>query len=261
VPRGGIGVKRLLKYINRAGEREEGATALTTRPRPAKPRRPPANLRRKAVRADQALAAWYGAPRRRSRRDPVSSLVHTILSQNTSDTNSGRAFQRLRQRFPSWAAVRDAPVGAVIEAIRPAGLGVLKAPRIQAVLRRITAERGALSLDFLRRWPVGRAKAWLRSLSGVGPKTAAIVLVFALGKPAFAVDTHVYRVGTRIGLIPRGMPVEAAHDWMEALVRPARYGPFHRLLVRHGREICRAGRPRCEICPARRLCDFYAAKA
>ncbi|HET8998129.1 MAG TPA: endonuclease III [bacterium] len=219
--------------------------------------RPPAALRRKAARIDRILEDAYGPPRRRSRRDAVATLVHTILSQNTSDTNSGRAFDRVRARFRSWAALRDAPLEAVIEAIRPAGLSALKAPRIQAVLRRITAERGALSLDFLRRWPVGRAKTWLRSLDGVGPKTAAIVLVFGLGKPAFAVDTHVDRVGRRIGLIPEGMSVEDAHEWMEALVRPERYGPFHLLLVRHGREICKAGRPRCEICPARRICDFF----
>ena len=221
--------------------------------------RPPAALRRKAARIDRILEDAYGPPRRRSRRDAVATLVHTILSQNTSDTNSGRAFDRVRARFRSWAALRDAPLEAVVEAIRPAGLSALKAPRIQAVLRRITAERGALSLDFLRRWPVGRAKTWLRSLDGVGPKTAAIVLVFGLGKPAFAVDTHVDRIGRRIGLIPEEMSVEDAHEWMEALVRPERYGPFHLLLVRHGREICKAGRPRCEICPARRICDFFTA--
>lgn len=230
---------------------------MNRRVRPARPRRPLAALRRKAARIDRILEGAYGPPRRRSRQDAVATLVHTILSQNTSDTNSGRAFDRLRARFHSWAALRDAPLEAVVEAIRPAGLSALKAPRIQAVLRRITSERGALSLDFLRRWPVGRAKTWLRGLDGVGPKTAAIVLVFGLGKPAFAVDTHVDRVGRRIGLIPEGMSVEDAHEWMEALVRPERYGPFHLLLVRHGREICKAGRPRCEICPVRRLCDFF----
>lgn len=187
-------------------------------------------------------------------------LVLTILSQNTTDVNSGRAFERLRDRFRSWAAVRDAPPRMVVEAIRPAGLGTLKAPRIQAALRTITQERGGrLSLDFLRRWPVGRAKQWLRRLHGVGPKTAAIVLVFGLGKPAFAVDTHVHRVGRRIGLIPGQMSAEQAHEWMEALVRPSRYGEFHLLLVRHGREVCRAARPRCEVCPVRDVCRFYAA--
>lgn len=216
-----------------------------------------ASLRRKAARVDAALQAAYGRPRRRAHRDPVSTLVLTILSQNTSDVNSARGFARLRARFADWASVRDAPVASVVEAIRPAGLGVLKAPRIQAALRRITEARGVLSLGFLRRWPRARAKAWLRTLPGVGPKTAAIVLVFGLGKPAFAVDTHVERVGRRVGLIPLRLSVEAAHEWMEAVVPPRRHGPFHLLLVRHGREICKAGRPRCEICPIRRLCDFY----
>ena len=218
---------------------------------------PPASLRRKAARIDRMLEARYGAPRRRSGPDPLSMLIHTVLSQHTSDTNSHRAFERLRERFPSWAILRDAPVEAVIDAIRPAGLSRLKAPRIQALLKRITAERGRLSLGFLRRWPVGRAKVWLRTLDGVGPKTAAIVLIFGLGKAAFPVDTHVYRVGRRIGIIPEVLSVEEAHDWIEALVPPARYGPFHLLLIRHGREICKAGRPRCAVCPVRRQCDFF----
>jgi endonuclease III len=228
-----------------------------TEPRP----RPAAALRRKAAHVDRVLEACYGRPRRRRRRgDLVGTLVHTILSQNTTDVNSDRAFERLRERFRSWEAVRDAPPGAVVEAIRPGGLGALKAPRIQSALTTITQERGGrLSLEFLRRWPGGRAKLWLRRLHGVGPKTAAIILVFGLGKPAFAVDTHVHRVGRRIGLIPQQMSAVQAHDWMEALVPPRRYGAFHLLLVRHGREVCRAGRPRCEVCPANRLCDFYAA--
>lgn len=220
-------------------------------------RRPPAALRRKAAQVDRLLEASYGAPHRRQRLDPVSTLVLTILSQNTSDTNSHRAFARLREKFPSWEAVRDAPTPRVVEAIRPAGLAALKAPRIQAALRRITEEWGVLSLDFLRRWHPARAKAWLQNLEGVGPKTAAIVLVFGLGIPAFPVDTHVFRVGKRIGLIPDGMTADDAHAWMEALVPPRRYGPFHLLLVRHGREVCRARVPRCPVCPVRALCDFY----
>jgi endonuclease-3 len=190
--------------------------------------RPPAPLRRKAARIDRMLEARYGAPRRRSRLDPLSTLIHTVLSQHTSDTNSHRAFERLRGRFPSWEMLRDAPVEAVVDAIRPAGLSRLKAPRIQALLRRVTAERGRLSL-----------------------------LIFGLGKAAFPVDTHVYRVGRRIGIIPDRLSVEKAHEWIEALVRPARYGPFHLLLIRHGREICKAGRPRCAVCPVRRHCDFF----
>jgi len=221
--------------------------------------RPPAALRRKAARADRLLERYYGRPARHRQSDPLSALIGTILSQHTSDINSHRAFARLRARFPSWGAVLDAPVEAIVDAIRPGGLGVLKARRIHAVLRRIVSERGAPSLGFLRRWDGPRARAWLRRLEGVGPKTAAIVLMFALGKRAFAVDTHVYRIGRRMGLIPEGLSVEAAHRWMEALVRPGRHRPLHLLLVRHGREICKAGRPRCPVCPVRGLCDFYRA--
>jgi len=219
--------------------------------------RPPRILSRKAERVDRTLEAYYGAPQPRRARDPISSLIRTILSQNTSDVNSDLAFARLRARFPTWEAVRDAPLAEVIAAIKPAGLARQKAPRIQRILRQITEERGALTLDFLRELPVEEARAWLLNLDGVGPKTAAIVLLFSLGKPAFPVDTHVYRVGTRLGLIPQGMRVERAHAWMEALVPPERYGPFHLLLIRHGREICRAQRPRCPICPLQRWCDWY----
>jgi endonuclease-3 len=221
--------------------------------------RPPAALRRKAARADRLLERHSGRPARNRRSDPLAELIGTILSQHTSDTNSHRAFTRLRARFPSWEAVLDAPPGAVVDAIRSGGLGVLKARRIHAVLRRIVGERGAPSLDFLRRWDGRRARAWLRSLEGVGPKTAAIVLMFALGKRAFAVDTHVYRIGRRMGLIPDRLSLEEAHPWMETLIRPGRYRPFHLLLVRHGRELCKARRPRCPLCPVRGLCDFYRA--
>lgn len=235
-------------------------TRARRRPPPAVRRRPPAALRWKAGRVDRLLEARDGPVRRRRRSDLVDVLVRTILSQNTSDANSDRAMARLRSRFRSWATVRDAPLGAVVDALRPAGLAALKAPRIRAALTTITEEgAGRLSLAFLRRWPADRAKQWLRGLHGVGPKTAAIVLVFGLGKPAFPVDTHVYRVGRRVGLIPEDMSVEQAHDWMEALVRPERYGAFHLLLVRHGREVCRAGRPRCEVCPVRGMCKFYSA--
>lgn len=220
---------------------------------------PRAGLRRRAARADRVLERYYGPPAPRRRSDPLSALIGTILSQHTSDINSHRAYMRLRARFPSWGAVLDAPVGAVVDAIRPGGLGVLKARRIHAVLRRIVSERGAPTLNFLRRWEGQRARAWLRSLDGVGPKTAAIVLMFALGKRGFAVDTHVYRIGRRMGLIPERLSVEEAHPWMEALVQPARHRPFHLLLVRHGRELCKASRPRCPLCPVRDLCDFYSA--
>jgi endonuclease-3 len=224
-------------------------------------RRPGAALRRKALAVDWALLAFYGPPRRQRRLDPVGTLIAAILSQHTTDANSDRAYTNLRARFPTWEAVRDAPLEVVAEAIRPAGLAAQRAPRIRAVLRAIPEEGGRPSLEFLRRWPVERAKAWLRALPGIGPKTAAIVLLFGLGRPAFPVDTHVYRVARRIGLLPPGVSQEAAHDWMERLVPPERYAAFHLLLVRHGRRICRAQGPRCGVCPVRGLCTAYRSGA
>lgn len=219
---------------------------------------PPVRLRRKAAAVDGVLRRRYRLRPWRS-RDPLGMLISTILSQHTSDTNSGRAYTQLRRRLATWEAVRAASTAQIAAAIRPAGLASLKAPRIHAVLRRLARERGRLSLAFLRRWPRERARAWLRSVPGVGPKTAAIVLQFGLAKPAFAVDTHVDRVGRRLGLIPPRMSTEDAHAWMEALVPPSRYGPLHRFLVRHGREICTARQPQCEVCPLRRWCDYAAA--
>lgn len=216
---------------------------------------PPGRLRRKAAAVDRVLRRRYHLRPWRP-RDPLGMLIGTILSQHTSDTNSDRAYARLRRRFQTWEAVRAASTGRIAAAIRPAGLSALKAPRIQTVLRRLGRERGRLSLAFLRRWPRERARAWLRGLPGVGPKTAAIVLQFGLAKPAFPVDTHVDRVGRRLGLIPPRMSTEDAHVWMEALVPATRYGPLHRFLVRHGREICTARAPRCEVCPVRRWCDY-----
>ena len=219
---------------------------------------PSAAVRRKAAAVDRVLRRRYRLRPWRS-RDPLGMLIGTILSQHTSDTNSDRAYTQLRRRFATWEAVRAASTAGIAAAIRPAGLASLKAPRIHAVLRRLKRERGRLSLAFLRRWPRDRVRAWLRSVPGVGPKTAAIVMQFGLAKPAFAVDTHVDRVGRRLGLISPRMSTEDAHPWMEALVPPARYGPLHRFLVRHGREICTARGPRCEVCPVRRWCDYAAA--
>jgi len=189
-------------------------------------------------------------------RDPVATLVSTILSQNTNDVNRDRAFERLRARFPTWEAVRDAPLPELIEAIRPAGLAPTKGPRIQEALRRITEERGEISLDFLAGMEVEEARRWLLSLPGVGPKTAAIVLCFALGKPAFPVDTHVHRVARRLGLIPERTSREKAHELLEAIVPPEIYYPFHLNLIAHGRAVCHARAPRCEDCVLREECAY-----
>jgi endonuclease-3 len=190
-------------------------------------------------------------------RDPVASLVSTILSQNTNDVNRDRAFEQLRERFPTWEAVRDAPLDDLVDAIRPAGLGPTKAPRIQEALRRITDERGKISLDFLADWGVEKARAWLLSIPGVGPKTAAIVLLFALGKPAFPVDTHIHRVTRRLGLIPEKTSREKAHELLETLVPPDIYYLFHLNLIEHGRAVCHARNPAHDQCVLRDDCAYY----
>ncbi len=217
-------------------------------------------LKEKARQVHQRLLAFYGEPLWRNPLPPLDELVSTILSQNTNDVNRDRAFDTLRARFPTWEAVRDAPPDAVIDAVRVAGLANQKGPRIQAVLRAITAERGKLSLDFLADWPVEKARAWLQGFKGVGPKTAAIVLLFSLGKPAFPVDTHIYRVSGRLGLRPAKMSVEAAHTHLEALFPPETYYAAHLNLIRLGREICTARKTHCDRCPLQTLCDHAQEK-
>lgn len=208
----------------------------------------------------EILADTYGFPEWRPFLPPVDELVSTILSQNTSDTNRDMAFQSLRQRYPSWEAVRDAPVQDVISAIRSAGLSNQKGPRIQSALRSITNGEGEISLDFLNDLSVEEAKAWLTSLNGIGPKTAAIILLFAFGRPAFPVDTHVHRVTKRLGLIHPRTTADQAHDVLEAIIPADEYFPAHLNIIRHGRQVCQARRPLCEICPLTKHCDYYLAQ-
>ncbi|MDX1663479.1 MAG: endonuclease III [Candidatus Promineifilaceae bacterium] len=205
----------------------------------------------------ELLVEVYGMPEWKAHRPPVAQLVSTILSQQTTGPNRERAYRQLRQRFPTWKDVIEAPLAEVQEAIRPAGLASQKAPRIQAALRTILHERGELSLNFLAEMPVDEAKRWLRRLKGVGPKTAAIVLLFSLGMPAFPVDTHVHRVTRRLGLIGPQVSADKAHEQLEMIADPEAYYPFHINLIRHGREICRARAPQCAICPLQDHCDYY----
>jgi len=191
-------------------------------------------------------------------RDPVATLVSTILSQNTNDVNRDRAFKRLRERFPTWEQVRDAGQEELVDAIRSAGLAPTKAPRIQEALQRGTSRAGNITLDFLADMPLDKARAWLLDVPGIGPKTAAIVLLFALGRPAFPVDTHVHRVTRRLGLIPEGTSREKAHDLLEELTPPEIYYPFHLNLIAHGRAICHARGPECDRCLLSDQCAYYA---
>jgi len=206
-------------------------------------------------RAHDLLLEAYGDHVRRP-RDPVGTLVNTILSQNTNDVNRDRAFGRLRERFPTWEQVRDAEEETLVDAIRPAGLGPTKGPRIQGALRTITEERGEIELEFLDEMELEEARGWLLDIPGVGPKTAAIVLLFALGRPAFPVDTHVHRVALRLGLIPEKTGRAKAHRLLEDLVPPGIYYPFHLNLIAHGRAVCHARKPECARCILHDECAF-----
>ena len=214
-------------------------------------------LLEKAQIVHQRLLQRFGEPSWRMPLPPLDELISTILSQNTNDHNRDLAFERLKARFSTWEAVRDAPSDEVIDAIRPAGLANQKGPRIQNLLRQITRERGNLDLSFLKDLPAEEARAWLMRFNGVGPKTAAIVLQFSLEKPAFPVDTHIYRVSGRLGLRPRRMSVEQTHDHLASLFSPRDYGVIHLNLIRLGREICLARNPRCQECPLMDICDDY----
>lgn len=213
-------------------------------------------LTKKALTIHRILIEQYGDRQWHPRLDPVGELVSTILSQNTNDVNRDRAYAQLRERFATWEAVRDADPDALREAIRPAGLANSKGPAIQRALRHISKERGEINLDFLAEMPLDEAKKWLISLSGVGPKTAAIVLLFSFNRPVFPVDTHVHRVSGRLGLIGPRISREKAHDVLAALLPPETYYTFHLNLIRHGRQICSARQPRCESCPLLALCDY-----
>ena len=215
-------------------------------------------LAERAIAVHTRLLNLFGEPTWRNPLPPVDELVSTILSQNTNDINRDRAFNSLRKRFPSWEAVRDAEPALVIDAIRQAGLANLKGPRIQAVLREVTAQRGSIDLEFLRDLPPDEARTWLTQFKGVGLKTSAIVLLFSLGKPAFPVDTHIYRVTGRLGLRPSKMNVEQAHPYLEALFPPETYYAVHLNLIHLGREICQSRRPLCPDCPLQNLCVYYA---
>jgi endonuclease III len=206
----------------------------------------------------ERLLEFFGFPEW-NESAPLDELVLTILSQNTNDRNRDVAFTRLRAVFAAWEEVRDAPLMAVIEAIRPAGLANQKGARIQQVLREITAERGNLDLEFLRDLEREEARQWLLKFKGVGPKTAAIVLQFSLNKPAFPVDTHVHRVTGRLGLRPEAMDAEQSHTYFEGIFSPDVYGPAHMNIIRLGREICTARRPDHAVCPLRDVCAYYQA--
>jgi endonuclease-3 len=205
------------------------------------------------------LRDLYGRPVNNPHGHPIAELVRTILSQNTNDRNRDVAYERLRAALPTWVDVRDADVEVIEEAIRPGGLAPSKAPRIQQVLRELPEEDGEPTLDWLTEADRDEAIEFLVGLDGVGRKTAACVMIFALGRPEIPVDTHVYRVGGRLGLFPAKASFERAHDEMLAITDPADAYELHINLITHGRRVCRP-KPRCEECGLRRMCPWYRAR-
>jgi endonuclease III len=209
-----------------------------------------------AMEVHNRLLAYYGEPQRKPQRPPLDELVLTILSQNTNDSNSGRAWEMLRSRFPNWRTVCEADVEEVAEAIRVGGLANIKAPRIQGILDHLREERGELDMSFLHDMSVEEAREYLLDLPGVGQKTAACVLLFSLHKPAMPVDTHVHRVSLRLGLVPAKTSAEKAHQALEALLSPDTYYPVHLNMIRHGRTLCTARNPQCDVCPLSDICAY-----
>jgi endonuclease III len=200
------------------------------------------------------LRKEYGPLDPPRRLDPLEELILTILSQNTSDVNRDRAWAALRTRYPTWEAMARARPRQVAAAIRPGGLANVKAPRIVAVLREIRAREGGFDLSWMHGASDREIIEYLASLPGVGPKTVACVLAFSLGRPALPVDTHVHRVAERLGMLPAGTPAARAHAILAEVVPPRLRISMHVGLIRHGRALCRAGRPRCEQCPLQDLC-------
>ena len=205
---------------------------------------------------NRLLASVYGDRPWRSRNDPLSELVTIILSQNTSDVNSFRAYDSLKECFPSWIEVAQADASQIEEAIRSGGLSKVKASRIKVILNLILKERGDLSLDFLADLPLDEAKAWLQRLPGVGPKTVACVLLFSLGRPVFPVDTHVYRVAKRLGFISNGISVEQAHRVLGEMIPDEDVYRMHMNMVDHGRKICKSQKPKCPECVLKEICPW-----
>ncbi len=214
------------------------------------------SIQRKVRQVNSILTREYGLKEMPGDDDPVDTLVETILSQNTSDANSGRAFAALKRKYPDWERMIDASPEKVADVIRSGGLADIKARRIIGALRRLKTEHGKITLDFLVGMTPDEAEAWLSSIDGVGPKTAAIVLLFSLGMPAFPVDTHVFRVSKRLGLVASSSSRERAQKDLSLIVPQSAYYNMHLNLIEHGRRVCISRSPRCKGCILSKLCDF-----
>ena len=197
----------------------------------------------------EKLSAIYGEFEQTPRYNALDELIFTVLTQHTSDLNAERAFDRLRETIPTWEEVMVADQQVIADAIFHGGMSNQKSKRIKDILASILERHGELEIEFLRDYGLEDARRWLVELPGVGPKTAAVVMVFALGMPAFPVDTHIHRVSKRLGLIEEKTTADAAHEIMERQVRPELRFQLHMQLITHGRQICKARRPLCGECP------------
>ncbi|MBI5687993.1 MAG: endonuclease III [Verrucomicrobia bacterium] len=218
-----------------------------------------AQLKAFVRRIETVLRKEYGVPVVAPARTLLDALVETILSQNTTDTNSSRAFKALRRRFPRWSNVLAAPLSDIVAAVRCAGLANTKAPRIKTILARLKEEHGQISLKHMGKMNNATAMEYLLSLPGVGPKTAACTLLFGMGRDIFPVDTHIHRLCRRLGIVSRFASAERTQDEMAALVPKGRALSLHVNLIRHGRRVCKAQRPQCGGCVLAGMCDSVSA--
>ncbi len=204
--------------------------------------------------AIRSLEEAYGARVRSGLDDPLECLIRTVLSQNTNDVNRDRAYETMRERFPTWEAVMEAPPERLAGAIRVGGIANVKSKRIQRILRQINERHGELDLRFLRDCSPAEAEAILSGFDGVGPKTVKCVQVFALGQPVFPVDTHIFRLSKRMGFVDAKATRERAHEVMGRLVPPEEMYSFHLNLIEHGRRVCKAQQALCPVCVLKKRC-------
>jgi len=218
-------------------------------------------MMKKVIRVDELLANNYGEKAFKPGPDPLTELVLTVLSQNTNDNNRDKAFKSMKGLFPRWTDVLMTTPAKLAGAIKVGGLAKIKSARIMKLLKAIKDTHGELSLDFLNEWPDNDVREYLLKIDGVGPKTAACMMAFALGREVMPVDTHVHRVATRLGIIPPKMTAESAHGYFLDFKDAVSLYQLHLNLIAHGRQVCRARNPQCAKCDLKRLCKYYAGQA
>jgi endonuclease-3 len=217
-------------------------------------------LMKKVIRIDKLLAQRYGEKTFKTGPDPLTELILTVLSQNTNDTNRDRAFKSMKERFPRWQDILESSPAKLAGAINVGGLAKIKSTRILKLLKFIKSEQGEPNLDFLNKWSDDKVSEYLLRIDGVGPKTAACVMAFSLGRQVMPVDTHVHRVSSRLGILPPKMTAESAHEYFLDFKDVVNLYQLHLNLIAHGRQVCRARNPQCAECNLKRLCKYYSGQ-